>query len=410
MDRLMKNIPAPPSSSSEQPSVMACFWAFLRLGLTSFGGPVAHLGFFREEFVAKRKWLTEQAYADLVALCQFLPGPASSQVGFALGYQRAGLGGAFASWFAFTLPSALIMIACAYGIAFVDTDAAWLQGLKVAAVAVVAHAVWGMAGKLCPDRIRATIAILAAAVVLAVGTAWIQVGVIALGLGLGYALFRSSDGSARVEPVDHSTRIRKGLLPKVSLALVAIGFVALPLAASLSGLKWVEMIDGFYRAGLLVFGGGHVVLPLLEAETVGRGWLDRDSFLAGYGAAQALPGPLFTLAAYLGTIIAPGGPAWLGGGVALVAILLPSMFLVIGTLPYWDQLRTRPGAQAALMGANAVVVGILLAALYNPVFLAGVTSVNAMILALLAFGSLQFWKTPAWAVVIASALLGGLLL
>ncbi|MCC5840397.1 MAG: chromate efflux transporter [Opitutales bacterium] len=390
--------------------VSECFRAFLRLGLTSFGGPVAHLGFFREEFVARRKWLSERAYADLVALCQFLPGPASSQVGFALGYQRAGLAGAFASWFAFTLPSALIMIACAYGIAFVDTDAAWLQGLKIAAVAIVAHAVWGMATKLCPDRTRATLALLAAAIVLAVGTAWIQVSVIAAGLFSGWLLFRRDTAIAPDNASPGSRHVRRGLLPKLALTGVLAGFVALPLAAWWSGDLWVEMIDGFYRTGLLVFGGGHVVLPLLEAETVGVGWMDRDEFLAGYGAAQALPGPLFTLAAYLGTIIAPGGPAWVGGVVALVAILLPSMFLVIGTLPYWDQLRSLKGAQAALMGANAAVVGILLAALYNPVFLAGVTSVNAMIIALLAFGALQFWRIAPWALVILCAGAGGLFL
>jgi chromate transporter len=406
----MNTTPENVSSHSGRGLALQCFWAFFRLGLTSFGGPVAHLGFFREEFVAKRKWLSEQAYADLVALCQFLPGPASSQVGFALGYQRAGLLGAFASWLAFTFPSALIMIACAYGIAFVETDSAWLQGLKVAAVAIVAHAVWGMAGKLCPDRSRATIALLAATLVLAVGTAWIQVSVIALGLLSGWFLFRKGTQL----PLDNATEkpwhVRRGMLPKIALTGVLVGFVGLPVAAWLSGDLWVEMIDAFYRTGLLVFGGGHVVLPLLEAETVGAGWMDRDSFLAGYGMAQALPGPLFTLATYLGTIIAPGGPAWLGGVVALVAILLPSMFLVIGTLPYWNDLRSLKGAQAALMGANAAVVGILLAALYNPVFLAGVTSGNAMILALIAFGSLQFWKIPPWALVILCAFAGGLLL
>ena len=408
--KILKQEPDLHSSSPDKPAVWTCFWAFLRLGLTSFGGPVAHLGFFREEFVAKRKWLSEKAYADLVALCQFLPGPASSQVGFALGYQRAGLAGAFASWFAFTIPSALLMIACAYGIAFVDVEAAWLHGLKVAAVAVVAHAVWGMATKLCPDRTRATLAILASVAVLAIGTAWIQVGVIALGLLIGWAIFRRAMDPSQTADENDGGKIHKGLLPKISLALVFAGFIALPIIASLSGLRWMEMVDGFYRAGLLVFGGGHVVLPLLEAETVGRGWLDRDSFLAGYGAAQALPGPLFTLAAYLGTIIAPGGPAWLGGIIALVAILLPSMFLVIGTLPHWNRLRTHPGAQAALMGANAVVVGILLAALYDPVFLSGITSGAAMIIAILAFGSLQFWKTPPWLVVIMCAGLGGVML
>lgn len=406
----MDKTPQHPSSSPDPRPVLACFLAFLKLGLTSFGGPVAHLGFFREEFVARRKWLSEQAYADLVALCQFLPGPASSQAGFALGYMRAGLPGAFASWFAFTLPSALIMIACAYGIAYVDTQAGWLHGLKIAAVAVVAHAVWGMATKLCPDRARATLAILAASVVLAFGTAWIQVGVILLAIGLGWLLFQNRVDAQSADAGESPSRVKKGILPKLSLVLVAVGFVTLPLLAALSGHRMMEMIDGFYRSGLLVFGGGHVVLPLLEAETVGRGWMDRDSFLAGYGAAQALPGPLFTLAAYLGTVITPAGAPWLGGVVALVAILLPSMFLVIGTLPYWDRLRRQRAARAALMGANAAVVGILLAALYNPVFLSAVTSIPAMILALLAFGSLQFWKLPPWALVTLCALAGGLLL
>lgn len=406
----MNPTPENTSSDLDRRPVLQCFWAFLRLGLTSFGGPVAHLGFFREEFVARRKWLSERAYADLVALCQFLPGPASSQVGFALGYQRAGLAGAFASWFAFTFPSAVIMIACAYGMAFVETDAAWLQGLKIAAVAIVAHAVWGMGTKLCPDRSRATMAFLAAVIVLALGTAWIQVAVIALGLLAGWLLFRQAAETPSADTAEESGHVRRGMLPKLALAGVLVGFIGLPLAAWWSENLWVEMIDGFYRTGLLVFGGGHVVLPLLEAEVVGPGWMDRDQFLAGYGIAQALPGPLFTLAAYLGAIIDPGGPAWVGGVVALVAILLPSMFLVVGTLPYWNRLRALKGAQAALMGANAAVVGILLAALYNPVFLAGVTSVNAMILALLAFGALHFWKAAPWAVVIASALLGGLML
>lgn len=398
-----------PASSDRHPALV-CFLAFLRLGLTSFGGPVAHLGFFREEFVVRRKWLSEQAYADLVALCQFLPGPASSQVGFALGYQRAGLLGAFASWFAFTLPSALVMVACAYGIAFVETDAAWLQGLKVAAVAVVAHAVWGMASKLCPDRERATMAIVAATVVLAVGTAWVQVVVIAAGLFLGWLLFRRSPDISEAGQQQELKQVHRGLLPKLALGLVLAGLLILPVLAWLTGNPWAEMIDGFYRAGLLVFGGGHVVLPLLEVETVGRGWMDRESFLAGYGAAQALPGPLFTLAAYLGTLIAPGGYAWLGGVVALFSILLPSMFLVVGALPYWDSLRAMDGAQAALMGANSAVVGILLAAFYDPVFLSGITSVSAMILALLAFAGLKFWKIPPWALVIACAVAGNMML
>lgn len=379
---------------------------FLRLGLLSFGGPVAHIGYFREEFVLRRKWLSDQTYADIVALCQFLPGPASSQVGFAIGYLRAGLAGAFAAWLAFTLPSAVIMIVCAYGIAFIDVGAPWIQGLKVAAVAVVAHAVWGMATKLCPDRMRATLAILAAALVLAVATAWILAAVIALGLLLGWLLFRKDKPGFDSDGHDQFPNLKRGWLPWCCFAAVAVGFIGLPIAASLWPHLWLQLVDGFYRSGLLVFGGGHVILPLLEAETVGRRWLDRDVFLAGYGAAQALPGPLFTFAAYLGTVILPGEHAWMGGLVAMTALLLPSMFLVIGALPYWNALRTQPACQAALKGANAAVVGILMAAFYNPVFLSGIPSANAMILALMAFGALQFWKVPAWAVVIACAALG----
>lgn len=391
-------------------SVLTCFRAFLRLGLISFGGPVAHIGYFREEFVMRRKWLSDQAYADIVALCQFLPGPASSQVGFAIGYLRAGLTGAFASWLAFTLPSAIIMIGCAYGIAYVNPDSSWLHGLKIAAVAVVAHAVWGMAGKLCPDRERAMIAIVSAGAVLAVKIVWIQVGAIALGMILGSMLFRSS-----AEPIDTNearsyARIQTGIIPVVCLIAVLTGFIMLPVATAIHGGRGMEILDGFYRSGLLVFGGGHVVLPLLEMETVGHGWLDRDSFLAGYGAAQALPGPLFTLAAYLGTLAAPSTPAWLWGLVALAAILLPPMLLVVATLPGWDRLRNNRSARAAMMGANAAVVGILLAALYDPVFLTGITSARAMIIALFAFASLHFWRVPSWTVVIASAALGATLL
>jgi len=403
----MQNKEDPKKKPGSSHSVWECFLVFFRLGLTSFGGPVAHLGFFRDEFVGKRKWLTENAYADLVALCQFLPGPASSQVGFAVGYLRCGLSGAFASWLAFTLPSALLMIGCALGLAYIDTGAAWIQGLKVAAVAVVAHAIWGMATKLCPDRSRATLALATASIVLLVGTAWVQVAVIALGLMIGWIFFSATEVNTKSQPAAPNPNIHGGWLAHGALILVGIGFIALPLLAWWQKDIWLEMIDGFYRSGLLVFGGGHVVLPLLEAETVGRGWMDQETFLAGYGAAQALPGPLFTFAAYLGTVIAPGGWSWMGGIVALLAILIPSMLLVVGTLPHWDRLRSLPSAQAALMGANAAVVGILLAAFYQPVFLSGVTSLNAMVMALLAFGALQFWKLPAWALVPFCAVVGG---
>ncbi len=386
------------------------FVVFLRLGLTSFGGPVAHLGFFREVFVVRQKWLDEQAYADLVALCQFLPGPASSQVGFAIGYMRGGLASAFAAWLGFTLPSAVIMIGCAYGLAFVDTGASWIHGLKIAAVAVVAHAILGMAGKLCPDLSRAFLAIIAATIVTLIGTAWIQVAVIAMGLLIGWLFFQAKAKAVPSRPSRVNPNIRSGWLARGALLLVAVGFVMLPLLAWWQREIWWEMIAGFYQAGLLVFGGGHVVLPLLEAQTVGRGWMDVDSFLAGYGAAQALPGPLFTLAAYLGTVINPAGWGWIGGVVALIAILIPSMLLVVGSLPHWDRLRGMPGAQAALTGANAAVVGILLAAFYQPVFVSGVTSLTALAMAIAGFIALQYWKLPAWALVGLCGLLGAWLL
>ncbi len=386
------------------------FVVFLRLGLTSFGGPVAHLGFFREVFVARRQWLDEQAYADLVALCQFLPGPASSQVGFAIGYIRSGLTGAFAAWLGFTLPSAVIMIGCAYGLAFVDTGASWIHGLKIAAVAVVAHAIWGMAGKLCPDLSRACLAIMAAVIVTLISTAWIQAAVIAMGLFIGWIFFQNKAAVTPFVANRVNSNIRSGWQAHSALLLVGVAFILLPILAWWQSDLWWQMIAGFYQAGLLVFGGGHVVLPLLEAQTVGRGWMSADSFLAGYGAAQALPGPLFTLAAYLGTVINPLGWGWFGGVLALIAILIPSMLLVIGTLPHWDHLRRMPTAQAALTGANASVVGILLAAFYQPVFSSGVTSLTALAMAVAGFFALQFWKLPAWALVGCCGLLGAWLL
>lgn len=386
------------------------FLVFLRLGLTSFGGPIAHIGFFRTEFVQRRRWLDDRAYADLVALCQFLPGPASSQVGFALGYMRCGLAGAFCAWVGFTLPSAILMIGFAHGIAHIEADAAWLHGLKIAAVAVVAQALWNMGTKLCPDRPRATLAILAACLVLALGAAWIQVAVILLGLLAGWYLFRFPAGGGDGTSAARSPHVRGGVFARGALALFFMLLAGLPFLAWTTGGLWVQLFDAFYRAGSLIFGGGHVLLPLLEAETVGRGWLTRDDFLAGYGAAQALPGPLFTLAAYIGAIAVPDGPGWLVGVFCLIAILLPCMLLVLATLPHWEQLRSLKGAQAALMGANAAVVGILLAAFYDPVFTAAVDSPASMILALAAFAALQFWRFPPWALVAICALAGGLLL
>ena len=380
------------------------FWAllavFLRLGVTSFGGPVAHLGYFRHEFVQRRRWLSESAYADLVALCQFLPGPASSQVGFAMGLSKGGWRGGLAAWLGFTLPSAFLMVAFAYGVTtFSDTlDSGWLRGLKICAVAVVAHAIWGMATQLCPDRNRATIALTAAAVVLAFPAALTQVGVIVLGALVGYGLYRGNTDSA--EAGRRSDTRRAGLL---YLLLFFVLLAGLPMLAALTRSHLVLLVDGFYRAGALVFGGGHVVLPLLQATVVPPGWVSDDVFLAGYGAAQAVPGPLFTFAAYLGAVMVPTPNGWLGGAIALTAIFLPSFLLVVGVLPFWEAIRVKPTAQAALKGTNAAVVGILLAALYDPVWLKGIHGSWDLLLGLAAFGMLQYWKVPSWAVVMVCA-------
>ena len=388
-------------------SPWAVFLIFLRLGLTSFGGPVAHLGYFRDEFVVRRNWLSERSYADLVALCQFLPGPASSQVGMALGLSRAGYAGALAAWLGFTLPSAIALILFALGIAsYGDAmPAGVLHGLKVVAVAVVAQAVWGMARTLCPDVPRLSIMVAATCCVLLVPPAWGQVGVIIAAALIGLVAFRPQPGTAH-EPLPISIRRRTGLL---WLALFCALLLGLPLLASLFPSPLLTMVDAFYRAGSLVFGGGHVVLPLLQAEVVPTGWVDGDAFLAGYGAAQAVPGPLFTFAAFLGASMnqAPGG--WLGGLVGLLAIFLPSFLLVLGALPFWEQLRRNRRTQAALMGVNAAVVGLLLAALYQPVWTSAIHRPEDFGLALVALTALLFWKLPPWLVVLGSGVLGALL-
>lgn len=376
--------------------------AFLKLGAISFGGPVAHLGYFREEFVGKRRWLTDEHYADLVALCQFLPGPASSQVVFALGMMRAGVVGALAASACFMLPSVVAMIGFAYGVAKVGNlqYAGWLHGLKLAAVVVVAQAVWSMGRNLCTDRARLALCILAAIVILAAPGAFVQVGVIAAGGVLGWAIYRNAPAPKLVEP----RQTVRGHVPAI-LALVTFGalLVILPALTAFTGSTNLAVVDSFYRSGALVFGGGHVVLPLLRAEVVPRGWISDDAFLAGYGAAQAVPGPLFTFATYLGTMIHGEPNAWLGGLGCLLAIFLPAWLLIGGALPFWHQLRAKAWVQAGLKGANAAVVGVLLAALYTPVFTEGVTGARDVAAALVCFAALQFWKIPAWAVVIALA-------
>ncbi len=387
-------------------SPLEVFLVALPLGLTSFGGPTAHLGYFRQEYVARRKWLDEQAYADVVALCQVLPGPASSQVGISIGIMRAGLLGGVAAWVGFTLPSALALIAFAYGLASFDVaDAGWVHGLKIVAVAVVAQAVFGMARSLTPDRSRITIAIVAAIATLALATAWGQVAVIAVAGAIGYLFLRSAQAPpAGGVPIPIGKAL--GLAALVVLGVLLVG---LPLARQAVEGQALAVFDSFFRVGSLVFGGGHVVLPLLQQEVVPPGWVTNDQFLAGYGAAQAVPGPLFTFSSYLGAVMNGQPNGFPGGMLALVAVFLPSFLLVVGALPFWTVFRARPGAQAALRGVNAAVVGLLLAALYNPVWTSAITSPADFSLALAAFGLLMFWKLPPWVVVVFAAAGGGVL-
>lgn len=380
---------------------------FLKLGLTSFGGPVAHLGFFREEFVQRRRWLDDRAYADLVALCQFLPGPASSQVGIAVGLSRAGYAGALAAWLAFTLPSAVALVAFAWlvGAAGASQGAGWLHGLKVAAVAVVAQAVLGMMRSLAPDRERATVMVAVAALMLALPSAWTQVGAIVLGGIAGLLLSRGDVPSERSHlplAVGKATGI-------ACLAVFLLLLVGLPLLAAATPSHTLDLVDAFYRAGSLVFGGGHVVLPLLQESVVPPGWASNDLFLAGYGAAQAVPGPLFTFAAYLGAVMTPAPNGVPGALICLVAVFAPSFLLVLGALPFWEEVRRRRSAQAALRGVNAAVVGLLLAALYDPVWTAGIAGGRDFAVAAAAFLLLTMWRTPPWLVVALCAAASGLL-
>ncbi|RZA32815.1 MAG: chromate efflux transporter [Lysobacteraceae bacterium] len=397
-------LPAPPDRI--EGGVWEVFRAFLRLGLTSFGGPIAHLGYFRDEFVVRRRWLGESEYAELIALCQFLPGPASSQVGMAIGLSRAGIGGALVAWCGFTLPSALAMICFALGLARwgAALPSHALHGLKLAAVAVVAHAVWGMARMFCIDRTRVLLAVASALLVLWWPQASMQVGVIVLGalagLGLQRVAGRAEGGGLRV-----SLSLRTGML----MLLLFFGLLLLlPLAAGHSSSSSLQVFDGFYRSGALVFGGGHVVLPLLRAEVVSPGWIGADEFLSGYGMAQAMPGPLFTFSAFLGVLMSAGPGGWIGGWMCLVAIFLPSFLLVLGVLPMWSRLRGMRGMQAALAGVNAAVVGLLLAALYDPLWTTAVRDWGDVAWVLVGVAALTWARWPAWGVVLAIGLGGAL--
>jgi chromate transporter len=380
--------------------------SFLKLGCIAFGGPIAHLGYFHDEYVRKRRWLDEAAYAELVALCQFLPGPASSQVVFALGLKRGGLAGACLASLCFTLPSALLMIAFACGISLAGdlSQAGWLHGLKLAAVAVVAQAVWTMGTRLCPDGARRLLALAGAAALVLLPGAGSQVAVIAAGALIGGWWYRHDPDEAVPKSLERSDRSH-GWAAAALLVFAGL-LIVLPLAVAATGLPRLAQFDSFYRAGSLVFGGGHVVLPLLRAEIVPPGWIGDEAFLAGYGAAQALPGPLFTFSAYLGTLMNPGSHAWLGGVWCLLAVFLPGWLLIGGALPFWDLLRSRRWTQAALKGTNAAVVGVLLAAFYDPVFREGVHSLVDAAAALVAFWLLQFRRTPPWLVVALMAAAG----
>lgn len=388
-------------------SAWSVFLVFLRLGLTSFGGPIAHLGYFREEFVARRRWLSERSYVDLVALCQFLPGPASSQVGIGLGLSRAGFSGAVAAWAGFTLPSAIILVLFAKGVSTWGSTfpSGLLHGLKIVAVAVVAQAVWGMARNLCTDVPRVTIAAFSACAALLWPNAMGQIGVIVCAAVVGLTLFKPAQGQA-AESLPISISRKVGV---ISLVVFFSLLAGLPLLMETLPSQTLSMVHDFYRAGSLVFGGGHVVLPLLQTATVPNGWVANDTFLAGYGLAQAVPGPLFTFAAFLGASMNVQPSGWVGASVCLIAIFAPSFLLVIGVLPFWEQLRHSFRTQAALSGVNAGVVGLLLAALYNPVWTSVILKPQDFGLALIALVALMFWKAPPWLVVLGSGLIGWLL-
>ncbi len=389
-------------------NLLTIFAVALRLGLTSFGGPIAHIGFFRQEYVENRKWLSERRFSDLVALCHFLPGPTSSQVGIAVGITRGGLLGGLLAWIAFTLPSATVLIAFGFGIAEFDTllEDDWLRGLKIAAVAVVAQALWGMGTTLAPDKARASVAIAAAIAILLSPFIFSIVAVIVIAGAFGWWRFQSYVDETDADTGTYSIWKPLAIGCAILFALILVG---MPLLRQIVDYEVLNIFDSFFRSGSLVFGGGHVVLPTLKSEVVENGWVTTEQFIAGYGASQAIPGPLFTFSAYLGTVmdIGPGG---IGGAlIALIAIFLPSFLLVIAILPFWHRLSEAKRFRAALVGINAAVVGILAAALFDPVWTSSVKEPADFALAAAAFALLMFWKLPSWLVVILSAAAGAAL-
>ncbi len=389
-------------------SVREVFAAFLKLGVTCFGGPIAHIGYFRDELVVRRRWLDEHAYADIVGLCQFLPGPASSQVGYSIGLMRAGYFGGLAAWAGFTLPSALALVLFAYGAGALGGPTAdgLLHGLKLVAVAIVAQAVWGMARTLCPDRERASIALVAALIVLFSASPVAQIAAIVLGGLLGLRLCRAASAVATGGHLPVRVSRRVGFAALTAFFVLLVG---LPVLRSLGTSPGVALFESFYRSGALVFGGGHVVLPLLREAVVTPGWVTDDAFLAGYGAAQAVPGPLFTFAAYLGAVVNSSLNGLAGAALGLIGIFLPGTLILLGTLPFWETFRQRAGARAMMGGVNAAVVGLLGAALYSPVWTSSVRTPGDFGLALVGFVLLTAWRAPPLLVVIVSAL-GGIAL
>ncbi|NRG46568.1 chromate transporter [Bacillus sp. CRN 9] len=383
-------------------SLLEIFIVSSKLGLTSFGGPIAHLGYFHNEYIRKRKWMDERSYADLVALCQFLPGPASSQVGIGIGVMRAGVAGGIVSFLGFTLPSVITLILFALLIQGFDIgNTGWIHGLKIVAVAVVAHAIIGMANNLTPDLPRKAIALFALVLTLLWQAAFSQIGVILLSAFIGYLLFKET----KEEP---HTRVDFPISRRFAIVCLGLFFgllVLLPIMREITSWQWIAMFDSFYRSGSLVFGGGHVVLPLLEREFIPTGWLTEEAFLAGYGATQAVPGPLFTFAAYLGTVI----NGWTGGLLATAAIFLPAFLLILGTLPFWNILRSHPKVKGALMGVNAAVVGILISAFYHPIWTSSIKEPVDFAFAAILFSMLVYWKLPPWIIVITGAVGGTLL-
>ncbi len=396
--------PAKPECGGTFTEVLAVFF---RLGLTCFGGPIAHLGYFHEEFVVRRKWLDEKTYADLVALCQFLPGPASSQVGFSIGLLRARYLGALAAWIGFTLPSAVALVLFAYGAGELGgtLGSGILHGLRLVAVAIVAQAIWGMARTLCPDRERASIATIVAMIMLFSNASVAQISAIAFGALAGFWLCRTETPSV-------SSRIALPVSPAVGVIALSAFFIlliGLPILQAAADAPGLALFDAFYRSGALVFGGGHVVLPLLREAFVGPGWVSDDTFLAGYGAAQAVPGPLFTFAAYLGAVVSPSPHGVQGAVLGLIGIFLPGMLVLLGTLPFWNSVRERSSAQAAMRGINAAVVGLLGAALYNPLWVTSVKTPGDFAIALVGFVLLTAWRAPPLLVVAIGAIGGAAL-